>query len=306
MKYCKVCGNQVKETDKFCSQCGSKLEFEETFVESLSTDVRIIKLKICDLCGEENNFNSDECEYCGAGFTGKEKVIEREIKQQDVSTKIETSKKTSPEKKKEKSKPQRIKKSEDKSQSHPKKLETKQIFLISAVIVIIGAILIYYGIENSKIEKKNEASSQVQTENSPRIDLNAINEINRLEAELKNNPDDPEKLLKLAHLNHDSGFFEKAISYYEKYLSFRPEDNDAEVDLGVCYFELKQYDKATSIFEAVIQKNPKHQIAYLNLGIVNLTQGKIVEAKEYFQKCIALGEHTDAGHRAAELLKSHN
>jgi Tfp pilus assembly protein PilF len=69
---------------------------------------------------------------------------------------------------------------------------------------------------------------------------------------------------------------------------------------------LKQYDKATSIFEAVIQKNPKHQIAYLNLGIVNLTQGKIVEAKEYFQKCIALGEHTDAGHRAAELLKSHN
>ena len=305
MKVCKICGNQVKETDKFCSQCGSKLEFKGTVNEKVSYDVKLIKIKICDICGEENDFNLDECNYCGAGFTGKEKIIEKEIRQQVEQDKDFTFKQNLTEKKKEKTTSQKIKKAKEPAQLQSKKLETKQLILISSFVVIIGAILIFYGIENSKVVTKSETESQIQKETGTRIDLNAINEINRLEAELKNNPDDPEKLLKLAHLNHDSGFFEKAIGYYEKYLSFKSDDNDAEVDLGVCYFELKQYDKASAIFEAVIQKNPKHQIAYLNLGIVNLTQGKIVEAKEYFQKCIALGEHTDAGHRAAELLKSH-
>ncbi|MGB9847605.1 MAG: tetratricopeptide repeat protein, partial [Minisyncoccia bacterium] len=305
MKVCFVCGNQVNEQDKFCSQCGTKLIFDEQVREKIDQETLIVKIKICDLCGEENDLDAVECKHCGVGFTGKEKVIEREIKSQKIPTK-ETTIKQQSSTKKEKQTQKKTKSVKEISQGQTKKLQLNQLILIGLVIALIGSILIYYGIENSKISSSKFQSGQnnSQTEDQRGIDLNAINEINRLEAELKNNPDDPDKLLRLAHLTHDSGFFEKAISYYEKYLSFRPDDNDAEVDLGVCYFELKQYDKASSIFETVIHKNPKHQIAYLNLGIVNLTQGKVVEAKEFFQKCIALGEHTDAGHRAAELLKS--
>ncbi len=303
MKICKVCGNKVKEVDNFCSYCGSKLVFEEIVEENVKHEV--IKIKICDLCGEENEFNAVDCKHCGIGFTGKEKIVEKEIQSQVAQQKETSIGQLSSEKKKDKQSTHKVKKTKEATQIHHKKLEPKQLIIISSFFIILGVILSYYGIESSKVDVRQKIENQAQTEINPRINLNAINEINRLEEELKNNPDNPEKLLRLAHLNHDSGFFEKAVSYYEKYLNFKPDDNDAEVDLGVCYYELKQYDKASSIFEAVINKNPKHQIAYLNLGIVNLTQGKIVEAKEYFQKCIALGEHTDAGHRAAELLKSH-
>jgi tetratricopeptide (TPR) repeat protein/ribosomal protein L40E len=285
MRVCSVCGNQVKDQDKFCSQCGAQLIFNEQNENKTSQESRNIKIKICDLCGEENEFDAVECKHCGVGFTGKEKVIEKEVKSQIFQSYNISIKQSSLDKKRDKQSSKKTKVSIEVSHTRSKRLQPKQFVFIGLVVVFLGSILIYYGIENSKISKNKLQSDQskIQAQDQPRIDLNAINEINRLEAELKNNPDDPEKLLRLAHLNHDAGFFEKAISYYEKYLSFKPDDNDAEVDLGVCYFELKQYDKASSIFEAVIQKNPKHQIAYLNLGIVNLNLGKVVEAKEFFQ-----------------------
>ncbi|NPV10255.1 MAG: tetratricopeptide repeat protein [Ignavibacteria bacterium] len=305
MRNCKICGNQVKETDKFCSQCGAKLQSDEFREKWLPKEIKYIKIKVCDLCGEENDFEADECQHCGVGFTGKEKILEREIKSPIFNSEEVSAKKITGEKEKSKRVPQKSKRISEEKHSSAKKLELKHLFMIGLVVIGLGLILVYYAFESSKAGDNQNTFNQTQIQNQPSVDLNAINEINRLEDELKNNPDDPEKLLRLAHLTHDSGFYEKAIGYYEKYLSFNPDDNDAEVDLGVCYFELKQYDKASNIFESVIQKNPKHQIAYLNLGIVNLNQGKVVEAKEYFQKCIALGEHTEAGHRAAELLKSH-
>lgn len=305
MKVCNNCGNPVKETDKFCSNCGAKLSDLETF----ESQKQFLKFKICDLCGEENPIELDECSYCGVGFSGKEKIIEKEVTiiKQEHPEEIQTThtinksnkahKTYHPKKKKQQNQNQR------ETKTSVKKLETKHFLLFGIIIIGLISILVYTSSDFSSL--KNTSNQKPQQEIQSGIDLNALNEINRLENELKSDPENQQKLLQLANLSHDAGFYEKAITYYDRYLKLNPNDNDAEVDKGVCYFELKQYDKATSIFESVIKKNPRHQIAYLNLGIVTLTKGDVEKAKEFFKKCIELGEHTDAGHRAAELLKSH-
>lgn len=296
MKTCTNCGNQVRETDNFCPNCGQRLKTEQdTEIQS-----QILQMKICDLCGEENPVDAEECSYCGVGFTGKEKIIEKEFIQSKKKS-IEIDEKNV--KFKSARSPEHFKKkkiTQKKEDRQTKTLETKHFLIIGILVVVIGSILILYNSNSTKTGMQNP-----QQETQSRFDLNALNEINQLENELKNDPDNQQKLLRIANLNHDAGFFEKAIGYYERYLKLNPADNDAEVDMGVCYFELKQYDKASSIFENVIKKNPRHQIAFLNLGIVTLTKGDVEKAKEYFKKCVELGEHTDAGHRAAELLKSH-
>jgi len=301
MRFCNNCGFQVDESFKFCPKCGSQLSFEE----KTEVELKNLRVKICDVCGEENSLEADECNYCGAGFTGKEKVIEKVVESKVEKVVDREVKKEATYQPKEKFRQSKKKKtSQTKTeQKTEKNLKPKQILIFTLVIIAIGSILIYYGFESSTSRDSQVQNPQMQIES--KIDLNAINEINQLENELKNDPNNEQKILRLANLSHDAGFFEKAISYYEKYLQLNPKDNDAEVDMGVCYFELKQYDKASSIFENVIKKNPRHQIAYLNLGIVNLTQANLEKAKEYFQKCIELGENTDAGKRAKELLKSH-
>lgn len=49
---CQDCGNSVKETDKFCNQCGAKIEFKPT----------------CHHCGREVSAEDQFCSQCGANL----------------------------------------------------------------------------------------------------------------------------------------------------------------------------------------------------------------------------------------------
>lgn len=298
MKICSNCGTKVKQTDKFCSNCGVELRF----VEEIDTQITTVKVKICDLCGEENPLELDECSHCGVRLSGKEKLIEKQISvTQKSSENIAENLKSSSQKiYQSKKKKQKIQNEENRVE---KKLETRHFLMLGIFAIGLILIFVFYAHETSNTKDINIQDQQQNLETGP--DLSKLEDINRLESELKNDPDNKEKLLHLAHLNHDSKFFEKAIGYYERYLKLNPTDNDAEVDMGVCYFELNQLDKAENIFTNVIKKNPKHQVAYFNLGVVHLNRKDLEKAKEFFKKCIELGEHTDVGHRAAELLKSH-
>ena len=135
-------------------------------------------------------------------------------------------------------------------------------------------------------------------------DLNKVNEINALEEEVKNNPKDLTKIAQLGHLLNDSGFYERAIEKYKMYLDIKPNDADVLVDMGVCYFELKDYANAIPVMEKGISLNPKHQIGHFNLGIVNFSSGNEQKAIEYWKKCIELDPNSNIAQRAKELLNN--
>jgi tetratricopeptide (TPR) repeat protein len=180
----------------------------------------------------------------------------------------------------------------------------KLLTIVAGLILLVGITLFTSGIFDmpKKIEIAQIPAVNNQNQN---VDLNRTNDIKVLEDKLSANPDDSQALLQLANLQLDSGMFELAILNYKKYLAKLPSDVDARVDMGVCYFNLKNYDEAIVVMSKAIQYNPKHQLAYINLGIVNMSAGNTDEAKKNWQKAFDLNPGSENGIKAKELLESH-
>ena len=84
-------------------------------------------------------------------------------------------------------------------------------------------------------------------------------------------------------------FVEKAISSYQKVLSFNPENLDAKTDLGLCFAEGTSAPmKGILLLREVVEKNPKHEMAQFNLGILSVKSGQYEKAIERFQKVLEI------------------
>jgi tetratricopeptide (TPR) repeat protein len=146
-----------------------------------------------------------------------------------------------------------------------------------------------------------------------------MEEVRRLQDAVRANPGDAETLLRLANRLHDMGLsaaslLPGAIDAYTQYLKLKPEDPNARVDLGICYFELGRNDStqreelfrsAVREMNAAIAKAPNHQPAAFNLGVVSLFMGETEEATRWFRKTIEVGPETELGRRAKNLLEQH-
>ena len=84
-----------------------------------------------------------------------------------------------------------------------------------------------------------------------------------------------------------------------------PNDADVLVDMGVCYYSLRNYDEAIKTMTEALKYKPNHQIAHLNLGIVNLAEGNVEKSKEWLKKAVDIDPNSEVGKRAEELLNSH-
>jgi len=313
---CAECGSNLNEKFKFCPECGAKIislnrndtiETEQTTLSD-PTYKKTVYLTICENCGDENPSDNKVCNGCGITLKGNVIPQTDEIKK-PVTESVETPQPQKPTeqqkvKKKKKKKTKPIKKIE--SQKEEKEFDTKKIYLIVAVISIFILIILFSsGVFDTNVTTVNTNQTPNQSTGSG-IDLGSLQNINNLEAKLSANPDDSETLLELAHLKNDSGFYDKAIPLYQRYLEKFPENADARIDMGVCMYNLGNYDNAIREMKKALEYEPNHQIGHLNLGVVNLTAGNIDVAKEWFQKAVELGPDTDVGKRAKELLNSHN
>jgi tetratricopeptide (TPR) repeat protein len=180
----------------------------------------------------------------------------------------------------------------------------KIVYLIILLLFLGIVILVASGtfntpkINSDKIDKpiKNDTSSAKVT---------ALNKLNSLENIVKNNSDDLKSLLQLAHLLNDSGFYNKAITNYKKYLEKDSTNVDILIDMGVCYYQLKDYNSAIKTMKKGVALNPKHQIANFNLGIVTATNGNNDEAVKYWQIAVNINPSSDIGKKAQNLLDNH-
>ena len=313
-KFCAECGSNLNEHFKFCPECGAKIISTDQHNpvgkdQTTSGDPKYeseIQILICENCGDENPSNNEVCDGCGVKLEGTvikktvdlikpvtERVVKAQSQRPAEQKRVNKKKKTKPTKK-------------TIPEKEAKEFDTKKIYLIIAVIsIFIFIILISSGVFDSGVESVNTNINPNQSSGSG-IDLGSLEKINNLEAKLNANPDDTKTLLELAHLNNDSGFYDKAITLYQRYLQKFPEDADARIDMGVCMYNLSDFENAIIQMKKALEYEPNHQIGHLNLGVVNLTLGNSEEAKEWFQKAYDLGPETDVGKRAKELLNSHN
>lgn len=189
-----------------------------------------------------------------------------------------------------------------------KEITNFQLFITILSLSTLGIfLLIISGIFDSpKANLPQNVNNNVTQQSQPSVDLNKISEINNLEEEVKNNPNNHELLLSLGHMLNDNGFYQRAIEKYDQYLKLHPDNVDVIVDMGVCYFELKNYSKSIATIENAVKLNPNHQIANFNLGIVNLANGNNDKAREWWGKARNIDPNSNIGKKAEELLKTNN
>jgi tetratricopeptide (TPR) repeat protein len=186
-----------------------------------------------------------------------------------------------------------------------KKLSTTKLVYLVVFLLFAGMIMLYSSDTFNSLPKGGAVSNINSNNPHAGADLSKLEEIKNLEQVLEKNPEDHQSLLKLGHLYNDSGFKQRAIDAYTKYLKVHPKDADVIVDMSVCYFDLNNNEKALELLDQAISINPDHQIAHFNKGIVYFTSGNIEAAKKSWQKAIEIDPTSEVGRKAEELSKSH-
>ncbi len=296
-----------KENINFCPNCGINLKnaFDQTAeVNKTVKEVRLVK---CNECGEETDADLNYCESCGVKLSGNEEVIRTDVKEEitrTVPVQKEITKKSSEPKfqnknkqnKKDPYRKEQIK--SDASEQNGKQLSGMQISLIVLAIALLGLIILF---ASGAFDEKPVHVHNVP-QNQSNINLNNLQEINRLEGIVNSDTTNLPTVLELAHLLNDSGFEQRSIKYYEMYLRKNPNNADVLVDLGVVYFNLKQYETAKKYMRSGLKVSPNHQIAHLNLGVVNFNMGYQDSAAAWWKKAAAINPNNEIGIRARNLL----
>ncbi len=307
-KHCPECGYTLEKEYKFCPECGCELrKIEQEKKDSVSFSQGNIQQEtspdkiICDNCGEENSRENNVCSSCGIKLQPGQKI--------EMPPKSERKKDQKFSKQPEK-KSRVIQNNKNKSVriDHPaakKQLNMfKTITIVAVGLGIAVIILIFSGVLNSVIVPGSSSSTETNNQSSG-VDLANVQKINELENVIKNNPKDTASILELAHMKNDAGMYQQAIINYKQYLALVPNDPDARIDMGICYYNLQNYPTAIAEMQKAIQYDPKHQIGYLDLGIVNLAAGNFDKSKEWLKKAVNLDPNSEYGKKAEELLKSH-
>lgn len=276
---CSICGREVLPSDKFCNSCGALIEQPIGDTKQLSIDRNPQSTKgtineiTCTLCGKNNRINALYCDSCGGVLQSSRKP--------DV--KLNTSQKS----------------------GQFSFLQSWKL-TVTLAIILIGTLILLTSLRNEEGEQPRKISDKTSA---------LMQEIESLQQSIDENPQDRETILRLANIFYDVKFLPKAVMMYEKYIALDPSNADVRVDLGITYFELSMMDTtkteeyliaAKKEMEQALGYVPRHQLAQFNLGIVNLHQGDIVKANEWFTKCVAINPNSEPGKKAKQLLDQHS
>jgi cytochrome c-type biogenesis protein CcmH/NrfG len=188
--------------------------------------------------------------------------------------------------------------------------------VITGVVVFVFASFFVYT-EFLRPESSPPATNQQQGLGAPSPGM--LQEIDELQRIVDANPTDTSSLLRLANLLNDAGMTNstllmRAVNMYTKYLALKPDDPNARVDMGICYFQMSRMDteNARSLIDRAIKEmetafttHPTHQPAAFNLGIVHLNAGDFEESTKWFKKAVEINPNSELGKKAQHLLEEH-
>ena len=99
----------------------------------------------------------------------------------------------------------------------------------------------------------------------------------------------------IALLLKEQGKTEEAIEALAEARKANPKDLNLLLNEADMYIQLKQMDKFGELMTEAIALDPKNPTLYYNLGVVNFNQGRVEDAKKYYQKAIELKpDYSDA------------
>lgn len=184
-------------------------------------------------------------------------------------------------------------------------------------VVVVGLVIFFAYLE---LNREQPVAKPVVQEVLPAQSAAMMKEIDQLQQTVDASPKDDASLIRLANKLHDAAMsnpnlLTRAIDTYAKYLKLKPNDPNARVDLGICYFEMARVDtnngaslfsRAIQEMETAIRANPDHQPAAFNLGIVNLNAGNLEKSTEWFTRAVKINPNSDLGKKAQQLVEQHS
>lgn len=278
---CTDCGADIAWGTENCPGCGKPVDWpsEESQEEVLSESTGP---KICPKCGTENAVGAAYCNSCGSKLPSGGR---RDTKHQGKGPRI------------------RKQQSSGKGSTSGPLFSWKVIAgFVGFLVVLVVVLELFFSSRQPEAAPTQQAVNQTL---APNMQLGA--QITELEQQVAADPSDTQSLLKLANMCQDGRFFDKAITYYKRYLVKNPKDANARVDLGISYFENNDLDQAQKEMETALKYDPKHLQATFNLGIVNLKARRMKEASDWFKKTIELAPPgSEISNQAKQFLEQHS
>ena len=105
-----------------------------------------------------------------------------------------------------------------------------------------------------------------------------------------------EEKFSLGLKNHKNNNLQEAKNFYNETLKINPNHIDANNNLGIVFFRLKEYQKAMNCYEKIIQINPNNVDAHNNLGIVLIKLEEYQKAMNCYEKIIQINPNNVDAH----------
>lgn len=193
------------------------------------------------------------------------------------------------------------------------KMITRQTFYISLLISLTLGFFIGTAYTSFKLAdarppgKRHMPKGMPAGDEKPDLATMADPHIKKLQAFLKEHPDNTQAWVELGNAFFDLDRFGDAINAYEKSLSIHPDNSHVLTDLGVMYRRSKEPEKALAAFDRAIAVQPGFETAMFNKGIVYMHDlndlPKAIEAWEQLLK-VNPTARTAGGKLVSELVET--
>ncbi len=142
-----------------------------------------------------------------------------------------------------------------------------------------------------------------ETPNKDNVSANYKHQVEMLEKDIKDHPNDTLKLREYADLITAGHRGQDAIKYYNKILKIDPTRKDIYFALTFIYYDQKNFDKAEDLTKKILDLNPQDNQAMYNLGAIAFAKGDKKKCKTIWEKLISEFPNSDAASRAKSSLK---
>jgi tetratricopeptide (TPR) repeat protein len=169
--------------------------------------------------------------------------------------------------------------------------------IISAVVIAILIIVLILDSNQKKIEENKETST------------NASDIPKEIKVQLEKLAADPESIplnIEMGNQLFDIGRFDEAIPFYQKALSKDTLNSAVQIDLAVCFFNLRMPEQAITEMQEALKIDPNHPKGLFNMGIIYYNLGKTEKVREYWEKLILNNPDSMEAKKAEDLLQSLN
>ncbi len=136
-----------------------------------------------------------------------------------------------------------------------------------------------YGFARNDIKDARELISRIR---------NLRDDLARMEAEVKNSPDDPKIHFELGKIQYKNSMIEEAIETWLKAVEMDPDNADLRNYLGKSLLEDGRHAEAAEQLQKAIELEPTLTTSYYNLAVAEEYLGKTGPAIEHYSKYIEL------------------